>query len=95
MVARATQSLSSFNLDYADGTVSDVEVNGRDAAYLLEGEELVITPRRAIRKGRRFVVKVDFVGGPDVPVDELPFGWFTTVDGRIVEGQKITRLRSE
>jgi aminopeptidase N len=87
MVARATQSLSSFNLDYADGTVSDVEVNGRDAAYVLEGEELVITPGRAIRKGRRFVVMVDFVGGPDVPVDELPFGWFTTVDGSVTAGQ--------
>lgn len=89
MIARATQSLSSFNLDYANGTVSAVQVNGRDAAHVQDGEELVITPGRAIRKGRRFVVKVDFVGGPDVPVvdDPFPYGWFTTVDGSVTAGQ--------
>ena len=87
MVARATQSLSSFNLDFADGTVSDVDVNGRDADFALEGEELVITPARAIHKGRTFVAKVDFTAGPDVPVDTLPFGWFTTEDGSVTAGQ--------
>ena len=89
MFARATQSLSSFNLDYANGTVSAVEVNGRDAAYVQDGEELVITPGRAIRKGRRFVVKVDFVGGPDGPAvdDPFPYGWFTTLDGSVTAGQ--------
>jgi hypothetical protein len=40
MLARATQSLSRFNLDFADGTVSEVEVNGRDASYELSGGEL-------------------------------------------------------
>ena len=65
--------------------MSDVEVNGRDATYVLEGEELVITPRRAIRNGRRFVVGVEFVGGPDGPAvdDPFPYGWFTTVDGSV------------
>ncbi len=87
MVARATQSLSSFNLDFADGTVSDVDVNGRDADFALEGEELVITPARAIHKGRTFLVNVDFTAGPDVPVDTLPFGWFTTEDGSVTAGQ--------
>jgi aminopeptidase N len=88
MLARATQSLSRFNLDFADGTVSDVDVNGRDAQYELSPDgELVITPRRYIRDRSHFVVKVDFTAGPDVPVDEFPFGWFTTEDGSVTAGQ--------
>jgi hypothetical protein len=67
MIARATQSLSRFNLDFADGSVSDVDVNGRDAEFALEDEELVITPARSIRKGGVLFVKVDFSAGPDTP----------------------------
>ena len=87
MTARATQTLSSFNLDFADGTVSDVHVDRRDADFALGDGELVVTPARALNKGRTFRVKVDFTAGPDVPVDTLPFGWFTTVDGSVTAGQ--------
>jgi aminopeptidase N len=51
------------------------------------GEELVITPARALRKGRRFVTKIAFVTAPDVPVDDFPTGWFTTNDGSVTAGQ--------
>jgi hypothetical protein len=46
------------------GTVSGVEVNGRDAGYELSGGELVITPRRYLRDRDKFVVEVDFTAGP-------------------------------
>ena len=87
MSARATQSLSSFNLDFQGDSVSGVWVNGRRADWTLDGAELVITPRHSLREGKRFKVSVRFVSGPFAPVDDLPFGWFTTVDGSVTAGQ--------
>jgi aminopeptidase N len=87
MVAHATQSLSSFNLDFAGDSVEGVRVNGRSAGWERSGNELVITPRNAIKDHRRFVATVDFTSGPYVPTDTLPFGWFTTLDGSVTAGQ--------
>ncbi|HEX2126273.1 MAG TPA: hypothetical protein VHF45_06920, partial [Thermoleophilaceae bacterium] len=58
IVARATQSLSRFNLDFSGDSVGAVRVNGRSADWTRAGEELVVTPRRPLRKGHVFVVKV-------------------------------------
>src|SRR6187200_2682128 len=52
--ARATQSLSRFDLDFAGDSVGSVAVNGRPARFARDGDELVITPRRPLRKGRTF-----------------------------------------
>jgi aminopeptidase N len=90
MIARATQPLSSFNLDFAGDSVESVHVNGRRASWQRSGNELVVTPRRALADDRRFVAKVDFTSGPYVPTPEqegLPFGWFTTLDGSVTAGQ--------
>lgn len=43
--ATATQALSRFNLDFAGNTLHEVTVNGRPAATVRDGDELVITPR--------------------------------------------------
>ena len=68
IVARATQSLSRFNLDFGGASVGSVSVNHRSANWTREGEELVITPRRALARHRVFVVKVsDFVAVPTEP----------------------------
>jgi aminopeptidase N len=90
MLARATQSLSRFNLDFAGDSVESVRVNGSRANWTRAGEELVITPRRPIRDHRRFVARVEFTSGPYTPTPEqegLPFGWFTTLDGSVTAGQ--------
>jgi aminopeptidase N len=89
MSARATQSLSRFNLDFDGDSVDGVRVDGRTADWTVSGEELVITPRASIRKGRDFDVDVDFTSGPFTPApnDNLPFGWFATVDGSVTAGQ--------
>jgi aminopeptidase N len=89
MLARATQSLSRFNLDFAGDTVTGVWVGGRRAGWTRAGEELVVTPRRPLRKGKKFAVTVRFVSGPFTPApdDDVPFGWFTTVDGSVTAGQ--------
>jgi aminopeptidase N len=71
IVARATQSLSRFNLDFGGASVGSVSVNHRSTDWAREGEELVITPRRALARHRVFVVKVsDFVAVPTEPDPE-------------------------
>src|ERR1700742_4157169 len=65
ILARATQSLSRFNLDFGGDSVGAVSVDGRAAAFRRDGEELVITPRRAIGKRDKFIVRVShFVATP-------------------------------
>jgi aminopeptidase N len=89
MVAVATQALSSFNLDFAGDSVRSVRVNGRSASWTRAGEELVVTPRFAIRPGGRFSAQVAFSSGPFTPAPGNPFpiGWFTTRDGSITLAQ--------
>ena len=71
ILARATQSLSRFNLDFGGQSVGSVSVDGRSAAFRRDGEELVITPRRAIDKREKFVVRVShFVATPTAAGDE-------------------------
>src|SRR5215212_5340618 len=89
MFARATQSLSRFDLDFQGDSVAGVWVNGRPAEFAIAGAELVITPRHPIHEGRKFKVSVRFVSGPFTPApdNDLPFGWFTTQDGSVTAGQ--------
>jgi aminopeptidase N len=71
ILARATQSLSRFNLDFAGASVGSVSVDGAAAAFRREGEELVITPRKPLRDGEKFLVQVKrFVAVPTVPTDD-------------------------
>ena len=71
ILAQATQSLSRFNLDFGGDSVGSVSVDGRAAAVPADGEELVITPRRAIDKREKFIVRVShFVATPTAAGDE-------------------------
>jgi aminopeptidase N len=84
ITARATQNLSSFNLDWAGDPVGAVEVNGRAATFSQQDEELVITPDRTLRDGRRFVVEVSrFTATPTVvdPEDDATTAFFVSPDG--------------
>src|SRR3954467_5456888 len=44
IVARATQALSQFNLDFAGKSIGGVAVNGQAAKFKQTGEELIVTP---------------------------------------------------
>ena len=89
--ATATQALSRFNLDFAGNTLHTVTVNGRSAAAVREGDELVITPANALARGKAFTVKVTYTADPtqirhrDDAIED--YGWIPTPDGTVLYPQ--------
>jgi aminopeptidase N len=93
VTARATQDLSRFDLDFQGPlTISGLSVDGRSAAYSRGGaQELVITPRDGLRKGRTFTVSVSYAGVPR-KIDDPALGvsgWVATADGAVALNQPI------
>ncbi|WP_067455848.1 M1 family metallopeptidase [Actinomadura macra] len=91
VTARATQNLSRFDLDFLGPlTISSLRVNGHKAAYARTGaQELVITPRRGLRKNHRFTVTVAYSGVPRTVDDPAlgTSGWVPTPDGAVMLNQ--------
>jgi aminopeptidase N len=56
--ARATQSLSRFNLDLKGTQVEEVTVDDRPAKWSRAGQELLVTPASPLLNGTGFTVKV-------------------------------------
>ncbi|MER7935452.1 MULTISPECIES: M1 family metallopeptidase [unclassified Streptomyces] len=88
LTARATQNLSSFDLDLQKLEVARVEVNGRNARFTRSGDEITITPRSTLTKGREFTVSVTYGGIPEALSGPIVFGsdygWMKTADGVFV-----------
>jgi aminopeptidase N len=86
IVARAEQNLSRFNLDLRGYDISDLEVNGRDAGFTRDGQELTVIPRHGLQRKLPFVVRVEYSGQPEpvVDPDESLEGWVPTDDGAFV-----------
>src|SRR3954452_21935997 len=61
ILAQATQALSRFDLDFGGRSAGGVAVDGQPVSFRRDGEELVITPRKAIANGAVFVVTVSHV----------------------------------
>jgi aminopeptidase N len=89
VTAKATQNLSRFDLDLRGFEISKLTVNGVNAAYARDGQELVITPASGIRSGSTFKVAVDYRGVPEViPDPDFSIeGWIPTDDGAFVVGE--------
>jgi len=90
ITARATQSLSRFDLDFHGDGFEAVRVDGEAAAAEWDGDELVITPAEPIRRGAVFVVEVvHFRSTPTIPDPETFLGapFFATPDGSAWAGQ--------
>jgi aminopeptidase N len=85
--ARATQNLSRFNLDLEGLTVRSAEVDGRPAAWTREGGELIVTPARGLRDGRRFTTTISYGGVPETLDEFGASGFFHTDDGAVIAGQ--------
>lgn len=88
LTARATDNLSSFDLDLQKLDVTRVEVNGRPAHFTRDGDELRITPRGVLRKHHTFTVTVTYGGIPEPLGGPIVFGskygWMKTADGVFV-----------
>ncbi|MDJ0341422.1 M1 family metallopeptidase [Streptomyces sp. H10-C2] len=88
VTARATENLSSFDLDLQQLTVASVSVDGRPARFTRSGDEIVITPRHALRKGQEFTTTVVYGGVPEPLGGPIVFGshygWMKTTDGVFV-----------
>ncbi|MCE4944783.1 M1 family metallopeptidase [Streptomyces albulus] len=86
--ARATQNLSSFDLDLQKLTVDQVRVDGRPARFSRTGDELVVRPGRPLARGERFAVTVVYHGVPQPLSGPIVFGsqygWMKTKDGVFV-----------
>jgi aminopeptidase N len=89
LTVRATQDLSRFDLDLRGFQVGPVTVNGVRASVRRDGQELVITPARTIRRGSDFTVVVPYAGVPETIIDPdgSSEGWVYTDDGAVVVGE--------
>ena len=89
IVATATSTLSSFNLDLRGLSVSSVTVNFRPAPFTNAQGELKITPRTSLLKGLPFVVTVSYSGTMGQPVDGTGslYGWVAFDDGAFVANE--------
>lgn len=85
----ATQDLSRFDLDLRGFQVGEVAVDSQPASVRREGQELVITPSRLIRRGSAFTVVVPYTGEPQTVTDPdgSSEGWVYTDDGAVVVGE--------
>ena len=81
----ATADRAEFTLDAVDLTIDAVRVDGVDAAFVVEAEELRITPASPLVAGRATAVEVEYHGAPDAGSGAgIPNGWFHTETGSYV-----------
>jgi aminopeptidase N len=87
--ARATRSLSRFDLDFRHLRVERLTVNGERARHSRRGQELKVSPHHGLRKGQRFGVRVRYRGHPRPVIDPdgAKDGWIPTDDGAFVAAE--------
>ncbi|RJQ88571.1 M1 family metallopeptidase [Amycolatopsis panacis] len=84
VTSKATQDLSSYNLDLRGLDVASVEVEGKPAKFSRQKEhELVITPADPLRSGTEFRTRVRYSGMPEkTPHSGVgDNGWSRSADG--------------
>ncbi len=85
--ARATENLSSFNLDFIGFKIDTIVVNGESATFGRDGQELTITPSTPLAKNQPFTVEVKYQGSPEstsstaIPIQ---IGWISFSQGSFV-----------
>jgi aminopeptidase N len=86
--ARATQGLSSFNLDLQGLEVRSITVDGEAAAWTRDGGELTVTPAQGLHAGHEFTSVIAYDGVPETLTTALgSMGFMHTDDGAVVAGQ--------
>ena len=81
-----TQDLSRFDLDLRGLTATAVTVARKPATFTQVGDELVITPTKKLKDGKKAQVVVTYGGSTTRPTDieGALYGWVTTRDGAMV-----------
>ncbi|EPH41573.1 putative Tricorn protease-interacting factor F3 [Streptomyces aurantiacus JA 4570] len=69
ITARATKNLSAFNLDLKGLQVEEVTVEGKEARFSREGDELTVRPRDDLDRGETFRATVRYSGTPQTVTD--------------------------
>ncbi|MFJ3640387.1 M1 family metallopeptidase [Streptomyces sp. NPDC090108] len=89
LTAHAGRRLTRFDLDLKGLKVTGVTVDRAAARFTRDGQELVVTPRHALRAGQEFHVTVTYGGVPASVTDPdgSADGWITTDDGAFVAGE--------
>lgn len=89
VTARATQDLSAFNLDLKGLQVKGVTVEGKDASFHRDGQELTIRPADDLDEGETFRTVVRYSGNPETITDpdDSEEGWLRTEEGAIALGE--------
>lgn len=89
ITALATEDLSAFDLDLAGMDVRAVTVDGADAGFRRDGQELVVRPADALAEGETFEVRVRYSGSPRTITDPdgSKEGWLPTGDGALALGE--------
>ena len=86
IVAKPTQNLTAFNLDFALN-VKSVRVNGQPAQFKHDGLELSVTPPATLPQGSLATFVVEYDGVPSsVEVGGVK-PWVRTADGALAVGQ--------
>ncbi|MFD9223754.1 M1 family metallopeptidase [Streptomyces sp. NPDC060064] len=89
ITARATQSLSSFNLDLHGLSVRKATVNKHAAQTVRRGDELIVTPSGTVGRGQNFTTVIVYDGVPETIEDSkgATEGWMETDDGAVGLGE--------
>lgn len=92
--ARATQDLSSFNLDVDSLAIDSIKVNGKTASWAIgpgqTGQELTVTPTGGLRDHRAFDVELTYHGnGKTKPIGQP--GWRYMSDGGFASAAQASR----
>jgi aminopeptidase N len=86
ITAEALEHLDAFNLDVHRLGIASVSVNGRDAFFALDEDELTVTPSKALNEGDSFTVVIEYHGSPRLFYSDaapFPMGWSHTDNGAI------------
>ncbi|MER5628884.1 M1 family metallopeptidase [Streptomyces nitrosporeus] len=83
--ARTTAPLDRINLDFSQGTVQGVEVDGRDSEFATAGEDLVIRAPDRLPAGAPVRITVRHTSDPTG--DPARGGWVRTSDGLAMANQ--------
>ncbi|MFJ1547109.1 M1 family metallopeptidase [Streptomyces sp. NPDC088246] len=83
--ARTTEPLDRINLDFAQGTVRTVEINGLRADFAMADEDLVIQPPGRLPAGAPLHITVRHTSDPNGGQESG--GWLRTADGLAMANQ--------